>query len=128
MIFKAISRFVRNINNDWFDYLVVDPHSPEPRMTPDWSELVRNHRALVISVVRRIVGNDEDTEDVAQEVFWEACRASERQVIEMWPGFLRRLATCRALDLVSRPTFRFANRNRRYCRSRAGSAGDRRWT
>jgi RNA polymerase sigma-70 factor (ECF subfamily) len=69
-------------------------------MTPDWSELVRNHRALVVGVVRRIVGNDADTEDVVQEVFWEAYRASERQVIEMWPGFLRRLATCRAVDLV----------------------------
>jgi RNA polymerase sigma-70 factor (ECF subfamily) len=69
-------------------------------MTPDWSDLVRTHRALVVGVVRRIVGNDQDTEDVAQEVFWEAYRASERQVIESWPGFLRRVATCRGLDLV----------------------------
>jgi RNA polymerase sigma-70 factor (ECF subfamily) len=36
----------------------------------------------------------------AAEVFWEAYRASKRQVIESWPGFLRRVATCRGLDLV----------------------------
>jgi RNA polymerase sigma-70 factor, ECF subfamily len=69
-------------------------------MTPNWSDLVQTHRALVVGVVRRIVGNDHDTEDVVQDVFWEAFRASERQVIESWPGFLRRVATCRGLDLV----------------------------
>ncbi len=69
-------------------------------MTPDWPQLIQDHRRLVVGVVRRIVGNDQDTEDVAQEVFWEAYRVSERQVIESWPGFLRRVATCRALDLV----------------------------
>ena len=69
-------------------------------MTLDWSDLLRTHRALVVGVVRRIVGNDHDTEDVVQEVFWEAYRASERQAIESWSGFLRRVATCRSLDLV----------------------------
>jgi len=69
-------------------------------MTPDWPDLVRTHRALVVGIVRRIVGNDQDTEDVVQEVFWEAYRASERQLIESWTGFLRRVATCRGLDLV----------------------------
>jgi RNA polymerase sigma-70 factor, ECF subfamily len=69
-------------------------------MTPDWSDLVQAHRMLVVGVIRRIVGNDQDTEDVAQEVFCEAYRACDRKVIKSWPGFLRRVATCRALDFV----------------------------
>ncbi len=67
-------------------------------MTNDWPELVNCHTALVVGSVRRIVGNNHDAEDVVQDVFLEAYRASQKTEIRNWPGFLRRLATRRAID------------------------------
>jgi RNA polymerase sigma-70 factor (ECF subfamily) len=67
-------------------------------MTNDWPEIVNCHAALVVGSVRRIVGNNHDAEDVAQDVFLEAYRASRKTDIRNWPGFLRRLATRRAID------------------------------
>ncbi len=67
-------------------------------MTNDWPEIVNCHAALVVGSVRRIVGNNHDAEDVVQDVFLEAYRASQKTEIRNWPGFLRRLATRRAID------------------------------
>jgi RNA polymerase sigma-70 factor (ECF subfamily) len=67
-------------------------------MTNDWSQIVNCHAALVVGSVRRIVGNNHDAEDVVQDVFLEAYRASLKTEIRNWPGFLRRLATRRAID------------------------------
>jgi RNA polymerase sigma-70 factor, ECF subfamily len=67
-------------------------------MTDDWPEIVNRHAALVVGSVRRIVGNDHDAEDVVQDVFFEAYQASRKMEIRNWAGFLRRLATRRAID------------------------------
>ena len=67
-------------------------------MTNDWQEIVNCHTALVVGSVRRIVENNHDAEDVVQDVFLAAYQASRRTEIQNWPGFLRRLATRRAID------------------------------
>ena len=67
-------------------------------MKHDWSEIVNCHVALVVGSVRRIVGNDRDAEDIVQDVFMEAYQASRKTAIRNWAGFLRRLATRRAID------------------------------
>lgn len=71
-------------------------------MTNDWPEIVNSHTALVVGSVRRIAGNNHDAEDVVQDVFLEAYRASQKAEIRNWPGFLRRLATRRAIDRLRR--------------------------
>jgi RNA polymerase sigma-70 factor (ECF subfamily) len=48
--------------------------------------------------VYRVLGNVHETEDVVQEVFFEAYRVSRTKEISNWPGFLRRLAICRSID------------------------------
>jgi RNA polymerase sigma-70 factor (ECF subfamily) len=53
---------------------------------------------MVVRSVRRIVGNNHDAEDVAQDVFLEAYRVSQTTKVLNWGAFLQRLATCRALD------------------------------
>jgi RNA polymerase sigma-70 factor, ECF subfamily len=63
----------------------------------DLDQLVRDHGPLVYGTAWRILGHAADAEDVVQEVFLEAYRLRTSRV-RSWPGFLRRLATCRALD------------------------------
>lgn len=69
-------------------------------MPDDWDYIVNCHVALVVTCIRRIVGNDHDVEDVTQDVFLEAYRVSQTKEIQNWPGFLRRLASRRAIDLL----------------------------
>ena len=69
-------------------------------MPDDWDHIVNCHVSLVVTCVRRIVGNDHDAEDVAQDVFLEAHRISQTSEIRNWPGFLRQLASRRAIDLL----------------------------
>lgn len=65
-----------------------------------WNSIVEANAAGLVRCVRRIVGNDHDTEDVVQEVFLEAWKMPNHEAIENWPGFLRRMAHRRAIDRV----------------------------
>jgi RNA polymerase sigma-70 factor (ECF subfamily) len=65
-------------------------------MALDWNQLVREQGPLVYRTAYRILGHVADTEDVFQEVFLEAHQM--RGEVRSWPGLLRRLAACRALD------------------------------
>jgi RNA polymerase sigma-70 factor (ECF subfamily) len=80
----------------------------------DWECLVREHGPLVYNTAKRILGNAADAEDVAQEVLIEAHRLGQSRTVRHWGGFLRRLATCRAVDRL---------RQRRHHSPLAGLAG-----
>ena len=67
-------------------------------MVTDWERIVRDHGPLVYGTAWRILGHAADTEDVVQEVFIEANRIRLTRTVRQWPGLLRRLAACRALD------------------------------
>ncbi len=64
----------------------------------DWERLVKDHGPAVFGTAWRILGHAADAEEVVQEVFLEALRVQRAQHVERWPGLLRRLAACRALD------------------------------
>ena len=64
----------------------------------DWNRIVRDHGPMVFGTAWRILGHAADTEDVVQEVFLEAHQLQARQTVRHWPGLLRRMAACRALD------------------------------
>jgi RNA polymerase sigma-70 factor (ECF subfamily) len=64
----------------------------------DWDRLVREHGAAVFGTAWRILGHAADTEEVVQEVFFQAYRIRQTQRVRHWPALLRRLAACRALD------------------------------
>lgn len=68
----------------------------------DWESIVQRHGPMVFGTAWRILGHAADTEDVVQEVFLEAHRLNRVDPVRHWPGFLRRLATCRALDRLRR--------------------------
>jgi RNA polymerase sigma-70 factor (ECF subfamily) len=53
---------------------------------------------MVFAVAWRVLAHAADVEDVVQEVFLEAFRLQKTEVVKHWPGLLRRIATCRALD------------------------------
>ena len=64
-----------------------------------WQLIVEEHGSLV-RLANRLLGNVHDAADCYQTVFVEAFEASQRQSIENWPGFLTRLVTRRAIDLL----------------------------
>lgn len=75
-------------------------------MANEWERIVRDHGPLVFGAAWRILGHAADAEDVVQEVFIEANRIRQTRTVRHWPGLLRRLAACRALDrLRQRKTF-----------------------
>ncbi len=65
-----------------------------------WQVIVEEHGSLVWRLANRLLGNVHDAADCYQTVFVEAFEASQRQSIENWPGFLTRLVTRRAIDLL----------------------------
>ncbi len=64
----------------------------------NWNALVWEHGPLVFGTAWRILGHASDTEDVVQEVFLQAYQVLRARGVRNWPGLLRRLAACRALD------------------------------
>jgi RNA polymerase sigma-70 factor, ECF subfamily len=68
----------------------------------DWNSLVREHGKAVFGVAWRILGHAQDAEDVAQEVFAEAVRQANGTSVVCWAAWLRRMASCRALDALRR--------------------------
>jgi RNA polymerase sigma-70 factor (ECF subfamily) len=67
-------------------------------MATTFNDIVALHGRAVYLTAWRIVGHEADAEDVVQEVFFEAFRLRGGKHIENWQAFLKRLATCRALD------------------------------
>ena len=67
-------------------------------MASDWERIVREHGPMVFTTAKRVLGQSAEAEDVAQDVLLEAFRLNQTQPVRSWGGFLRRLATCRALD------------------------------
>jgi RNA polymerase sigma-70 factor (ECF subfamily) len=65
-----------------------------------WQVIVEEHGSLVWRLANRLLGNVHDASDCYQTVFVEAFEASQRQSIENWAGFLTRLVTRRAIDLL----------------------------
>ncbi len=68
----------------------------------DWQRFVSEHGPAVYVTAWRILGHAADAEDVVQEVFLEAYRLQQTQTVRHWPALLRRMSTCRALDLLRR--------------------------
>jgi RNA polymerase sigma-70 factor (ECF subfamily) len=68
----------------------------------DWEGLVGRLGPAVYRTAWRILGHAADAEDIVQEVFLEAYQLQLTQAVLSWPGLLRRLATCRALDRLRR--------------------------
>ena len=68
----------------------------------EWEDTVNRHGPLVWRIANRLLGNEHDAADCYQNVFVEALEVSRRQAIDNWPGFLTRLTTRRAIDLLRR--------------------------
>ena len=64
----------------------------------DWDRIVRDYGPLVFATAWRILGHAADTEDIVQEVFLQVHQLLRTHTVRHWPGLLRRLAACRALD------------------------------
>lgn len=64
----------------------------------DWDCMVRQYGPLVFTTAWRILGHTADTEDTVQEVFLQVHQMLRTHKVRHWPGLLRRLAACRALD------------------------------
>jgi RNA polymerase sigma-70 factor (ECF subfamily) len=65
-----------------------------------WKDLVDQHGPLVWRLSYRLLGNEHDAADCYQTVFVQVFEAWKQQAIHNWPGFLTRLTTTRAIDLL----------------------------
>lgn len=72
----------------------------------DWDEIVSEYGRTVFRIAYRLLGSVQDAEDVSQDVFAAAFEYQQKEPIHHWGGFLRQLATVRAIDRLrrSRPT------------------------
>jgi RNA polymerase sigma-70 factor (ECF subfamily) len=68
--------------------------------SPDWSSIVHANVGIVMNAALRVLGSVQDAEDVTQDVFLEAFRKWDAVDGNSWPGLLRRMAVCRALDVL----------------------------
>ena len=68
----------------------------------DWPQLVETHGPAVWSTIYRMVNNMEAARDCYQETFLAALRESQRRPIDNWAGFLKTVATRRAIDHLRR--------------------------
>jgi RNA polymerase sigma-70 factor, ECF subfamily len=66
----------------------------------DWQYIEETHRSTVWAVVYRILAHEEDARDCCQDVFLEAMRQENAAQINNWGGYLRWLASRRAIDLL----------------------------
>jgi RNA polymerase sigma-70 factor (ECF subfamily) len=76
----------------------LHPDALEIQAVTDWDRIVREYGPLVFATAWRILGHAADTEDVVQEVFLQVHQLQRTDPVRSWPGLLRRLAACRALD------------------------------
>ncbi len=71
-------------------------------MVIDSEEIRHEYAPMVWSVVWRILAHDADALECSQEVFLEAIERSRIAPVDNWGGFLRWLATRRAIDMLRR--------------------------
>ena len=65
-----------------------------------WADIVRQYSPLVRKTAYRLLGNHADAADCLQEVFINAVTAYRPDDVRNWLGLLRRLTTCRAVDML----------------------------
>ncbi len=65
-----------------------------------WENIVREHGQMAFAAAWRVVGHAGDAEDAVQEALLDAFHLHRSQHVANWGALLRRLATCRALDLL----------------------------
>jgi RNA polymerase sigma-70 factor (ECF subfamily) len=75
----------------------------------DWSAIVREFGPVVWRTAFRLLGNHADAADCFQRAFLSA--VEQPGTVGNWPGFLKRLATARALEQL-RTRYRDAPRSR----------------
>ncbi len=66
----------------------------------DWEQIRKEYGPAVWAVAYRILAHHEDARDCLQEVFLEAIRSPQSAEVRNWGGFLRWLATRRAIDAL----------------------------
>ncbi len=85
-------------NSIMFRQTVTGKHG----MCPTWEEFVTKHAQNVLNAALRVVGNSDDADDVAQEVFLEIFKNNRMYEYAEKPALIRTIATRRALDRLRR--------------------------
>ncbi len=67
-----------------------------------WEEFVAKHAKNVIDAALRVMGNPEDADDIAQEVFLEIYRNNRMLELDQQPALIRTMSTRRAIDCLRR--------------------------
>src|SRR4029434_812807 len=72
----------------------------QERALTSWENIVREHGQMAFAAAWRVLGHAGDAEDAVQEALLDAFDLHRSQPVASWGALLRRLATCRALDLL----------------------------
>ena len=65
-----------------------------------WENIVQEHGQMAFAAAWRVLGHAGDAEDAVQEALLDAFHLHRSQNVASWGALLRRLATCRALDVL----------------------------
>ncbi|MBI5725738.1 MAG: RNA polymerase sigma factor [Planctomycetes bacterium] len=68
----------------------------------DWQEIVAQHGRAVYETAWRLLGNDADAHDCAQDAFVAAVEFARRQPVKNWRALLHRLVTLKGIDMLRR--------------------------
>src|SRR5215831_14789241 len=76
----------------------------------DWDAVVREFGPVVWRTACRLLTHEADAADCFQRTFLAAVEQAAAEPVRHWPGFLKRLATARALEQL-RSRYREAHRS-----------------
>src|SRR5262245_66347624 len=76
----------------------------------DWNAIVREYAPLVWCTAARLLAREADAADCFQRTFLAAVELAAAEPVRNWAGFLKRLATARALEQL-RSRYRDAPRS-----------------
>jgi RNA polymerase sigma factor (sigma-70 family) len=75
----------------------------------NWHDIVNRNSSMIWQTAYKVLGDHHEAAECYQDTFLTAVRISREQKVLHWTALLKRVCTCRALDMLR---FRYREKNR----------------